>query len=888
MKTSFKRAAAWLLTVLMILSCIPALATESVTEVGEGFSLDVPTTYESSTSYDLYVYTLIPGMTVNSSGSPDSIWNGMGVGTIAGVSNPANIATGNLGYTQSQIDQMIASGDIVLGSKKAYGPDLTYDGKTYKLATTPEQELLEGYYTVEWIRLVNSPGANTGNNNYNPAVASSRKVYHLDGQVFLNMANRYTVTFRIKEPDGLDFVIQDDYSKIVESGTSESILTKPSPVNEKTVNGITYVFDGWYYDEECTSKCDFTSTIESDTNYYGRYIPKGDSLDEYYAKITVKKTFSGLSKDEIPVDFKITLTGSPSQRIYELDKPHASQSDDGLTWTWQITGQGDTTYSVMESGQEVEGYTCVETGTGSSITISPATINSLYLDETNSNKVMTFPVNIEGDTNNVFVATLTNQKVVVLTSKPLNLNVQKAIQQYLNNKGGTWAKECMFLTLDGKTSTTFEIDGATFTYANGEITFLKKSNWSHVGTLTYSISEAAASSDLNVTNTYTRETGNFVIRKTVVDDTFAADETRAFSFTIAPAANGGVTAAEFANWATANGYTVNAATGAVTVSVTVTQTESGNVGITSLDKLPTGTYTVTEVANAAYTTKVNGSEGNTALVTVYANADAEAAVSFENTRKTETKTVKKVWVDFNNLYGKRPANVTVALIGKTSETAETASYTKYVTISGENEADDVPVNAWTETVTVPTHDPDGTLLVYSLSEAQLDGYLAPEYSTETDGTLVVTNRIAMVEVTLRKLVTGTLGDRSKEFTFIVSGTDKENQTVQVTPANITLKHSETATITVPVGTTLTIKETNGDGYTKTYKVIANGETSAAKPAETGASETIDGPTTIEFTNHKDGAPDTGVVLDSLPYIVILAIVLLGVVLMVRRRRREDD
>ena len=43
-----------------------------------------------------------------------------------------------------------------------------------------------------------------------------------------------------------------------------------------------------------------------------------------------------------------------------------------------------------------------------------------------------------------------------------------------------------------------------------------------------------------------------------------------------------------------------------------------------------------------------------------------------------------------------------------------------------------------------------------------------------------------------------------------------------------------------------------------------------------------------FNNKYDVTPDTGVVLDSLPYIVILVIVLVGVVLMVRRRRREDD
>ena len=45
---------------------------------------------------------------------------------------------------------------------------------------------------------------------------------------------------------------------------------------------------------------------------------------------------------------------------------------------------------------------------------------------------------------------------------------------------------------------------------------------------------------------------------------------------------------------------------------------------------------------------------------------------------------------------------------------------------------------------------------------------------------------------------------------------------------------------------------------------------------------------VTFTNHKVTVPDTGVLLDSLPYVVILAVVVLGAALVIVRRRKHRD
>ena len=53
------------------------------------------------------------------------------------------------------------------------------------------------------------------------------------------------------------------------------------------------------------------------------------------------------------------------------------------------------------------------------------------------------------------------------------------------------------------------------------------------------------------------------------------------------------------------------------------------------------------------------------------------------------------------------------------------------------------------------------------------------------------------------------------------------------------------------------------------------------------SEGFDG-TAITVTNNFDGTPDTGVLLDTLPYLILLAVAVAGGVLVVVRKRKHRD
>lgn len=173
-------------------------------------------------------------------------------------------------------------------------------------------------------------------------------------------------------------------------------------------------------------------------------------------------------------------------------------------------------------------------------------------------------------------------------------------------------------------------------------------------------------------------------------------------------------------------------------------------------------------------------------------------------------------------------------------------------------------------------------------------------------------RKATSDVTITKEVKGLLGDTNKAFTFqlkdakgnavAIDSTDDTaisttgNATWTGTDGKFTLKHGDTITFNkLPVGTYY-VYELDEEGALKHYQTTWTGaDTEQTTPIEGGAERkatvTIgaDGAKTLAFTNHCGLLPDTGVLLDTLPYIVILAVVAGGVaLLMLRKRRKEDD
>lgn len=168
-----------------------------------------------------------------------------------------------------------------------------------------------------------------------------------------------------------------------------------------------------------------------------------------------------------------------------------------------------------------------------------------------------------------------------------------------------------------------------------------------------------------------------------------------------------------------------------------------------------------------------------------------------------------------------------------------------------------------------------------------------------DGEWKTTEKISFTNAgsanaTVKKLVSGNAGILEKEFTFTATLTDDAGNpvnafTVDDKPTNtitFKLKHDGTKTLEkLPAGATLTVKEVDSDGYTVTYHVDDGGDT-AGDEAQTEIS-LKDGHNFV-FTNTKNVDVDTGILLDSMPYVVILAAVAAGAAFYFIRKKKEDE
>lgn len=160
---------------------------------------------------------------------------------------------------------------------------------------------------------------------------------------------------------------------------------------------------------------------------------------------------------------------------------------------------------------------------------------------------------------------------------------------------------------------------------------------------------------------------------------------------------------------------------------------------------------------------------------------------------------------------------------------------------------------------------------------------------------------ASANLTISKTVTGKLGDTNKAFTFTITKAD--GTAANITNTNIEISEADRAKVEWKGNGQFTLK----DGASITFKNLPSGEYKVIEDSYTHyeTSYVVDSKTpengqearvtigtdakTLAFTNRCTLFPDTGVLLDTLPYIVILAVVAGGVaLLMLRKRRKEDD
>ena len=166
------------------------------------------------------------------------------------------------------------------------------------------------------------------------------------------------------------------------------------------------------------------------------------------------------------------------------------------------------------------------------------------------------------------------------------------------------------------------------------------------------------------------------------------------------------------------------------------------------------------------------------------------------------------------------------------------------------------------------------------------------------------------DLTVTKTVTGNMADLGETFTFQMTitgdydadkitykkGTTEEGKLSDLTDNKFTLKNGESIVFSgIPAGANVTVTETGAEDYKTTVNVSNTPTEAVALAAETDSGDTKSGTVTIDanaktiaFTNEKEIPVNTGVILDTLPYVLMLIAVGGGVVAFFLRKRHHDD
>lgn len=309
--------------------------------------------------------------------------------------------------------------------------------------------------------------------------------------------------------------------------------------------------------------------------------------------------------------------------------------------------------------------------------------------------------------------------------------------------------------------------------------------------------------------------------------------------------------------------------------------------------VPGATYTVTEsgmdVDDFDCVTTVNGTSGVASGGATIVKGETET-IAFTNvyTPSTQDLTITKAVEGGDSAHALDVSNITYTFEVSAAEGvnaqgeyeiagSETGKVTftsgkATVRIPGTNSITikDLPVGKYTVTETERSAEPTG----YEFDNST-DTKGEAVLTSNKAGQVTITNKykIKTFDVTVKKEVTGNMGDTNKKFSFTHNGTPFELQD----------KGTEVFT-GVKYGTEFTVSEHDysNDGYTTSYKVN-NGDKNNGSACTT----TVTAPTTITFTNTKTINPPSGIITTIAPYAIMVVLAAgAGVYFVYSRRRRN--
>jgi len=199
-------------------------------------------------------------------------------------------------------------------------------------------------------------------------------------------------------------------------------------------------------------------------------------------------------------------------------------------------------------------------------------------------------------------------------------------------------------------------------------------------------------------------------------------------------------------------------------------------------------------------------------------------------------------------------------------------------------------------------DHKGTLVVDKESNGTVKSYIIiGTMGSPGDKYDDFTNTFTAWDLNVTKTVTGNLGDKAKEFTLRVTLKAPEGKIVKVdsitvlknsvateTPVNFDENGVATLTLTVTDGVTYTIADLpDGVTYAVVEEGVEDGKVDEYTVTYEGATGIMNEDKAVTVTNDKSSEVPTGITLDNMPYIILMAVALVGLGAFALRKRAQN-
>ena len=254
---------------------------------------------------DAYYYVLLPSFTQGDDSRDPADFNFVGKGSVTGLGAPNGQSKDKtIPIDENNIGCMIKP-DVDVpqtfnnGTKEitvlTY-PSFEYKGNTYVYKRSSAAASPQYTYDIVWYRYSSSHGYNIGSGDgsfsHTPAEYNGY-TWHVDG--YVTLSDKASVTYKVKFPGSDVFGNVDENGKPANNayvvyvnknpGVSFSEINAPQmqqSIEQQNPSGaVTYTFDGWYYDEECTDKVQDIDEISNDVVVYGKYNAESVSGSSY-------------------------------------------------------------------------------------------------------------------------------------------------------------------------------------------------------------------------------------------------------------------------------------------------------------------------------------------------------------------------------------------------------------------------------------------------------------------------------------------------------------------------------------------------------------------------------------------------------------------------------